>query len=166
MRRVADVAAAEDRMGHASDRDRPAAHGELLEKAHRYLYFGPIRPSVRAWLARTVRMGGHDVPEQDLVLEVELAERPVDDGRRRLGGASPGELPFGRERNAADAGAPVAGGLAHEEERRRGPPLEVRGQTPSTSVRLGVLVERGADPGPCKLLDEARGIQEASLPRK
>jgi hypothetical protein len=163
---MADVAAPEDRVGQAPDRDRPPVRGELFEEAHRHLYFGAGGPSVRVRLARAVRMSGHDVPEQDLVLEVEMAERPVDDRRSRLGGASPGKLAFRRERDAAHARPPVAGGLADEEERRWSLPLEIRGETPSTSVRLGVLVEGGADPGPRKLLDEARWIQEASLPRK
>src|SRR5512132_2124521 len=148
---MADVAAAQDRVGQPPDRDRPPVRGKLLEKAHRYLYFGAGGASVRARLARSVRMSGHDVPEQDLVLEVEVAERPVDDRRSRLGGASPGKLAFRRERDAADARPPVAGGLADEEERRRSLPLDIGGETPSTSVRLGVLVERGADPGPRKL---------------
>jgi hypothetical protein len=166
VRRMAYVAAAEDRMRQAPDRDRPAARGELLEKAHGYLYFGAGGTSVRARFARTVWMSRDDVPEQDVVLEVEIAERPVNDRRRRLGGARSGKLALGRERDAAHARTPVAGGLPHEEERRRRLPLEIGRQPPSAPVRLGVLVEGGADPSPRELLDEARGTQEASLPRR
>jgi len=61
-------------------------------------------------------MGRDDVPQQDVVLDAELLEHAVDDRRRRLGRPGARELAFGRERDAADASAAIAGGLADEDD--------------------------------------------------
>jgi hypothetical protein len=61
-------------------------------------------------------MGRDDVPEQDVVAELELLERLLDDRRRGLRRAGSRELPLGGEGQAADAGTAVAGRLPGEEQ--------------------------------------------------
>ena len=73
-------------------------------------------------------MGRHDVPEQHLLVELELGEDAVDDRRRRLGRPGAGELTLGGERDAGDSRAAVAGGLADEHERRIALRVEVGGR--------------------------------------
>ena len=90
-------------------------------------------------------MRGNDVPEQHVVLEPELREHAVDDGRRRLGRPATRQLPFGRERDSRDACPAVAGRLADEHERRVVPRLEVCLPAASEQPRTAVLVERVAD---------------------
>jgi prevent-host-death family protein len=74
----------------------------------------------------------------------------MDDRRSRFGGAGSGELPLGRERDAADAGTAVAGGFADEEDRRAGSVVQVVGKAFEEVRRGGVLVERLADAGGCQ----------------
>jgi hypothetical protein len=69
-----------------------------------------------------------DVPEQDVVDELQLGEHPLDDRRRRLGRTRPGELPLGRERDTGDARAAIPRSLADEEERRVRTRCQVRRQ--------------------------------------
>ena len=70
--------------------------------------------------------------------------------RGRLGGTRSGELALRRERDAGDAGTPVTGGLADEQQRRFLPGFEVREQPLAAHGRalaVTIEVERGADPG-------------------
>ena len=66
-------------------------------------------------------MSRDEVPEQDGASRPELGEHAVDDRRARLGGPVPRELPLGREGDAADSRAAIAGGLPDEKELRRTP---------------------------------------------
>ncbi len=99
-------------------------------------------------------MGRDDVPEQHAVLEPELGEHPVDDGRGRLGGPASAQLPLRREGDAADPGAAVARGLAEEQQLGAGVPPEVVREPLAAQGRACVLVEGGADPRAGEPLDE------------
>jgi hypothetical protein len=102
-------------------------------------------------------VGGDDVPEEHCRLQTELLENAVDDRRRRLGRATAGELPLGREGDAREAGATVAGRLADEEQAGTFPRVEVRGEPLTQQPRtrpLCVLVERRANPCGRELVDE------------
>ncbi|HEV3477941.1 MAG TPA: hypothetical protein VG144_00675 [Gaiellaceae bacterium] len=154
MRRMPHVAAAEDRVGQPSDRDRPAAGGEVFQETHRLPYFGLRRRAVRERLTRTVWVRRHHVPEQNVRLELQLRECTVDDRRRRLRRAGARELTLGGEREPADARAAVAGGLADEEIRRSPAQRQVVPQPLAAELRVGVLIERRADARPRELVDE------------
>ena len=126
MRRMADVRAAEDAVGHAADGDCAAARGELAQERQPALDLGAGGPAIRGRRARVRR---DDVPEEDIVLDAELGEDAVDDRRGRLGRAAAGELPLGREGQPGDAGTAVAGSLPDEED-RSGAPLQEVGLEP------------------------------------
>src|SRR5581483_6734912 len=96
----------------------------------------------------------HDVPEQDVVGDAELVEHPVDDRRGGLGGAGARQLPFRRERDAADARPSIPSRLADEHDRRIRPRAEIRRQPLATQLGRGVLVVRRADPRACERVDE------------
>ena len=85
---------AQDGVGETADGDRAAAACKRLQEAHRVTYFGSRRPAVRFRLVWSMRVGRDRVPEQHLLLEVELGEHALDDRRRRLGRPAPGELAF------------------------------------------------------------------------
>ena len=70
---------------------------------------------------RRARMRRDEVPEQDVVLEPELRERPLHDRRGRLRRPAAGQLALGGERNPRDARAAVAGRLADEQDPRPAP---------------------------------------------
>src|SRR5207237_3067555 len=104
----------------------------------------PGRPVGR----RGSRVRRDDVPEQDALLEAELGQDAVHDGRARLGRAAARELALGGEREAGDPRAAVAGGLADEQERRVLPGLEVGAEALSPRGRRAagaIEVERGPD---------------------
>jgi hypothetical protein len=67
---------------------------ELMYERQAGFNLGPCR---RAIGARRAGVGRHDIPEQNIVLELELGEHAVDDRRCRLGGAGAGQLTLGRE---------------------------------------------------------------------
>jgi hypothetical protein len=98
---------------------------------------------------------GHDVPEQHVLLEAELAERAVDDGGARLGRPGSGQLALRGEREPADSGAAVARRLADEDEARAESALEVPGEPLAAECRVGVLVVGRADARGGELGDEA-----------
>jgi hypothetical protein len=150
-------------MREPTDCDRPAAGGELHEEVHRLQYFGLRGRAVRQRLAGTVGVRRDDVPQQDVVLELELREHAPDDRRRRLGRAGAGELALGRERQAADARAAVAGRLADKQVARRRAPRQVVPQPLAAELRAGVLVERRADAGPREPVDELALVQALPL---
>ena len=102
-------------------------------------------------------MRRHDVPEEHSLLEVELSERAMDDGRRGLGGADARELALGRERDPRDPRPAVPGSLADEKDGRFGACLEIRpkpGAEQPCPRPFAVLVEGLADPRPRERLDE------------
>jgi len=131
--------------------DAPPAH-ELGEERLGRRDLGSRRRPVRA---RGARMRRHDVPEQDVLREAEAPEDAVDDRRRRLGRTAAAELPLGGERQAADAGAAVAGRLADEQKRRVEPRFEVLGEPPATKRLVRVLVVGRADSSVGEPGDEA-----------
>jgi acylphosphatase len=147
--RVPDVAAAESRVGEPADRDDPSAAGEFGKEGAGRGDLDAGRRAVRGRPARPVRVSRDDVPEEYPILEPELVEDAVHDGRRRLGRPRAGELAFRRERDTAHAGSAVTGRLGNEEEpgvvvllQVGGEPLaEKRGAGPVT-----VEVERRPDP--------------------
>jgi hypothetical protein len=143
-----------------SDGDRPATPAQLVEKRHRLTYFGLRRPTVRPGPAAVVRVSRDDVPEQHVLGEAELVERPLHDRRRGLGRAPSGDLPLGRERQPADACAAVAGGLADQEIAGLRVTLEVLGEPVAPELRPRVLVERLTDPRLGEAVDE-RAVQGA-----
>jgi hypothetical protein len=125
-----------------SDRDDPAAAGELVEKWTRGAHLSARGQAVRG---RRPRMRRHDVPEQDVVLDPELAQDAVDDRRSRLGGPAAGQLAFRGERQAADTRAAVAGGLADEQELCVLALHEMLVKPPAAQLGASVLVVRRSD---------------------
>ncbi len=102
-------------------------------------------------------MRRHDVPQEHTLLEIELVERAMDDGRRGLGGAGARELVLGRERDPRDPRPTVPGSLADENDGRVGACLEIRpkpGAEQPGARTFAVLVEGLADPCPGERLDE------------
>ena len=94
-------------------------------------------------------MSRHEVPEQDVLFDSELRERPVDDRRRRLSRTGAGQLPLRGERDPGDAGAAVTGRLGDEQERGvvpldAGSGEAVRGAAASTAYWLNVRPIRAA----------------------
>ena len=82
---MADVRAAERLVRDAADRDDAAAARELARERQARLDLAPA--SARRFEPLVAGMRRHDVPEQHVVREPELAEHAVDDRRRRLGRA-------------------------------------------------------------------------------
>ncbi len=102
-------------------------------------------------------MRGDDVPEEHVLLQAELGEHAMDDGRARLGRARAGELTLRRERDPGDARTAVPGRLSDQHEARAGTSFEVRDEPPAQqrgARSLGVLVERLSDPSGRELLGE------------
>jgi branched-chain amino acid transport system substrate-binding protein len=145
MRRVPYTRKPHSRLGETPDRQNAPAGGELVQKRARCCNFRRGRAAVGRWPAGAVRMRGHDVPEQDALLQAELAEDTVDDRRARLSGAGPRQLPLRGEGESADSGATIASGFAHEQNWGASALLQVRGKPLSADRRVRVLVERGAD---------------------
>jgi hypothetical protein len=96
-----------------------------------------------------------DVPEQHVLLDVELSEHAMNDRRRRLGGPGAGNLALRREGETADACTAIAGRLADEEIAGALSTIKVARQALSTQLRFGVLVEGFADAERRQLVDEA-----------
>jgi hypothetical protein len=96
------------------DREHPAAAGELAGERQAVL---DLAARGRAIRGRGAGVGGHDIPEEHRIGQPELVEYAVDDRGRRLGRRRAGQLALGRERDAGDTGAAIAGGLADEQQR-------------------------------------------------
>src|SRR2546422_5286442 len=126
---MADVRGARNPLCEPTDGDEAAALGQLLEKRPRGLHLAVCRCPVRALRAGVRR---YDVPAQGV--ELELAERSLDDGRRRLGRTTPGELALGRERNPRDARSAVSGGFADEEDHGASSLLEICAQPAAAHI--------------------------------
>ena len=137
---MTDIRRVEHRCGDAADGDDSAAARHLGEKRPRRLDLGTRRPAVRSF---GTGMRGHDIPEQHIVLDPELAQDSVHDRRRRLARPCACQLLLGRERDAAHARAAVSRRLADED--RRGVPLEMRTQALTAQLGVRVLVVRPAD---------------------
>src|SRR4051794_23142517 len=112
MARMADVRGARHGLGETAHGEHEAASRQLLEEVPAGEDFGTRRGAVRTLGAR---MGGHDVPAERVAGDADLFERRTDNRRRRLRWPGARELPLGGEREAADAGAAVAGRLADEQ---------------------------------------------------
>ncbi len=161
VRRMTDVRRVEHRRRDAADRDHVSAPDELVEIRPRRL---DLRARRRAVRRRCAGMRRHDVPEEHVVRDPELAEDAVDDRRARLGRAASRELAFRRERDAADARAAVAGGLADEDDRGIGARLEVRAQALLPERRTRVLVVGPADARVRQAVDEVRATGDRRGP--
>ena len=109
------------------------------------------RPSVRGRTAGLMRMGRHDVPEQDVLLDPQLGQRAVNDRRRRLRRPAAGEQPLRGERDPRDAGAPVTGGFPDQDDGSAATFFEVGSQPFSPQARTAVLIEGIANRGPGEL---------------
>jgi hypothetical protein len=89
----------------------------------------------------------------------------VDDRGRRLGRRRARQLALGRERDAGDAGAAVAGGLADEQQRRFRPGIEVAVEALDEPL-VTVLIERVADPRSREPLYQRSQCTTSSSPRR
>ena len=115
------------RLGEAADRHDAPARRELVQERARCCYFRRGRSAIGCGLAEMVRMRGHDVPEQDVLLEPKLGKNTMDDRRARLGRACPCQLALRGEGEPADPRAAIARGLTDEQHRRVGARLQVSG---------------------------------------
>ena len=154
----------------AARRRRRGGRPRHPEKVGGGLHFVASRPPIGIRTIGLVWMCRDDIPEQDVVLEPELAQNAVNDRRARLGRAATRELPLGRERDPADARAAVAGRFADEQDPRGA--LRVRGtlQPLLPEARARVLVEvrpilaaASSSISP-QLTGPARPTRRASLP--
>jgi hypothetical protein len=138
---VADVRRAQGGLGDPPDCDDAAVGREFAGEAEAFGDLAAGRPAIRAVGAG---MRGDDVPEKNVVLDVELCEHSVDDGRASLCRAGARQLPFGRERDARDTRTAVAGRFADEQDWGVCPLVEVT-REPGGQLGIAVLVERAAD---------------------
>src|SRR5262245_56531322 len=99
-------------------------------------------------------MRRNDVPEEHVVGDAELGQDTMDDRRARLRRTRARQLPLGRERDAADACAAVAGSFADEDRRRVAAREEVLAEALAQRLRARVLVVRRADARTRKTFDE------------
>src|SRR6266516_504009 len=132
MARMADVRRVQSGLWDAADRDHAAASSELEREREPSRNLGGARRPVRA---RGARMRRHDVPEHDTLLEPELGEDAVHDRGARLRRACARELSLRGEWDPGNPRAPVAGGLADEDERRLAAGVEVGGESSSPRRR-------------------------------
>ena len=66
---MADPSDAKDSLGDTTDRDNAPTGGQRPEKVSPAGYLGARRRTVRR---RSARVGRHDVPEKDVVLDLEV----------------------------------------------------------------------------------------------
>jgi hypothetical protein len=142
MGRVPHIRSVERRLRDPPDGEHPAPAGELARERHAGLDLAPRRRAIRG---RGAGVRRHDVPEEHGIGEPELGQYAVDDRRRRLAWSRAGQLALGREGDAGDAGAAVAGGLADEQQRCFRPGIEVAVEALGEPL-VAVLIERVADP--------------------
>jgi hypothetical protein len=124
-----------------ADREDPTPARELAGERDSRFDLGSCRRAVRA---RGARVRRHDVPEEDIALDVQLLEHAVHDRRRRLGRPGARQQSLRCKRDPGNARAPVAGSLTDEQDRRVGALLEVARKALREMV-VTVLVERVAD---------------------
>src|SRR5918999_2363263 len=113
MRGMTDVRRPGNGLRKPSDGQNPAPASKVGEEAEGLLY---LVAGGRAVRDRGARMRGHDVPAEDV--EVELGERALHDRRARFAGPIARELALGREWNAGHSGAAVARCLTDEDDGR------------------------------------------------
>src|SRR5438132_2454392 len=143
MGRMADIRGSRGPGGEPADGHDPASEGQFLEEGTRGVDFDAYRAPVRG---RRPGMRRDDVPAERL--ELQFREDALDDRRGRFGRAAAGELPLGGERDARDACASVTGRLAHEQQQRGPPDLEVLTEPGAAKIRtrsVPVEVERRPD---------------------
>src|SRR5438270_1641374 len=140
---MADIGGSGGPGGEPADGHDPAFRGQLLDERPGGLDLRPRRAPVRrggAWV------GGYEVPAEGV--ELQLREHTLHDRGACLARPAPRQLPLGGEGDAGDAGAAVARGLTHEQERRTRPGFEVVAKTGAAKIRAGpvpVEVERRPD---------------------
>ncbi len=156
MRGVAYVGRSERFVRDPTNGDNATASREHTRETHASSDLDALRSSIARGRSR---MRGHDVPEENVVLEIELGEYAVDDRRGRLGRTAASELALRGEGNPRDARATVTGSLADEQKLGAGPLFEVRDEALPEEQRplpLRVLVKGLPDPCCRQLLDECR----------
>ena len=116
---------AERALGHPADRDHEPPGCERGDEAQSDGYLVACGCPI---LALRPRMSGNDVPEENVVLEAELREHPMNDRGRRLGGPGAGELALRRERDSRDPRTAVSRSLADEKDSCIPSRFEVRRQ--------------------------------------
>jgi hypothetical protein len=149
----------EDR--HEPDEERPAGRELILPRS-------PVRQR-----SHPGRMGRADVPQDRLVLEVELAKDPMDDRRRvfHVAAGITARAPLRRQRSLGGEGDPgeptarVPGCLPHEQEHRVGAGAKMIGEVLKADRRGASLVQRGVgvaigierrpDLGLCQIREQA-----------
>lgn len=104
-----------------------------------------------------------EVPEQDVVLDAELAQNSAHDRRARFRGTRARQLPLGGERDSGDARAAVTGGLTDEQHASVRVLAQVRGESLAQRLRVRVLVVRVADSRVRERVDEV--ARQATAPR-
>ena len=127
-------------------------HGVQHRGALRDLADG--RRPVRQRRARPVRVRRHDVPQHRVPLRLVFRERAVDDrgrrlgpagrvrGRRRVRRAPAAQQALAGEGHAREAPAAVADRLAHQQQPRTGPLVQVVAQVGAPDLRAAGQVER------------------------
>ena len=118
-----EIRVAESGVGDTTDAENSPAPCQLVGEPQPALDLSACGGAVRIGRARMRR---HDVPQEHTLLEIELGERAMDDGRRGLGGAGARELALGREGDPRDPRPAVPGSLADENNGRFGACLEIR----------------------------------------
>ena len=86
---MADVRRTRRLLREPADCDQPAAARCTLEELEGDIHLDTRRPPIGIRTKGLVRMCRNDVPEQQVVLDAELREDPVDDRRARLGRPRP-----------------------------------------------------------------------------
>jgi acylphosphatase len=167
VRRVSDARSPELVRRDAADGEYAPAPGKLTEEAAARLDLGPGRAPVRARATGQVRVSRHGVPEENLLLELELGENAVKDRRRGFAGPAPGELALRGEGNSAHARPAVAGRLADEEDRCVPALCQVAEQAVPQKRRacsVPVEVEGRSDPNLPEGLYEPAGWSQGNPP--
>jgi hypothetical protein len=162
MGRVPYVGSVERRLRDPPDCEHASTAGEFARERHAGLDLAARRRAIRSHGAGVRR---YDVPEEHGIGEPDLGQHAVDDRRRRLGWPGAGQLALGRERDAGDAGAAVAGGLADEQQRRFCPGDEVAVEARGEPL-VTVLIERVADPRLREPLYQRSQCTTSSSPRR
>src|SRR5213593_2876611 len=139
---MANVGSFERSLRDTSNGEHTAPAPELPRERQCRFDLGACWRAVRPCRARVRR---HHVPEEDVVLEVQLGKYAVHDRRGCLSRTAAGELALGGERDAGDARAAVAGGFADEEQRCVRALIEVARKALRQAL-VAILVERVADP--------------------
>jgi len=112
---MADIRSVEGTRREPADGDHAPAEREPLREDGAPSDLGARRHAVRR---RGAGMRRHDVPEQHVLVELELGQDAMDDRRGRLRRALSGQLALGREGDPRDARTAVPRRLPDEKDRR------------------------------------------------